>query len=414
MARIEPFKGVRPAKDKVEKVSSPPYDVLSSKEAKELTKDNPFSFLRVIKPEVDLPDGIDLYSDEVYAKARENFDNFRKEGTLIQDETKNYYIYKQIWKGHEQIGLVAGASCQDYLDDIIKKHEFTRPVKENDRMRHIKTLNANTGPVFLTFKQRDEVDALFAKAMEKEPEYDYETRGTGVRHIFYVVDDRELVEEIKAAFAGIDVLYVADGHHRSAAGTRVKVEREKENPNHTGNEEYNFFLAVIFPHNQMKILPYNRVIKDLNGMCKAEFFGKIAETFDYDDAEAKEPQTNKEFCLYIEGKWYKLTVKEGSYPANDPVKSLDVAILQDNILDPVLGIKDPRKDDRINFIGGIRGTAELEKLVDSGEYRIAISMYPTTIEELFAVADSGQVMPPKSTWFEPKLESGLVVHLHED
>lgn len=414
MARVEPFRGVRPAKDFVTKVSSPPYDVLSSSEAKELTKDNPYSFLRVIKPEVDLPDGVDLYSDEVYAKARENFDYFRKDGILIQDETKNYYVYKQIWKGHEQIGLVAGASCQDYLDDIIKKHEFTRPVKENDRMRHINTMNANTGPVFLTFKQRDEVDALFAKAMEKEPEYDYETRGTGVRHIFYVVDDPELVAQIRKAFADIDVLYVADGHHRSAAGTRVKVEREKANPNHTGDEEYNFFLSVIFPHNQMKILSYNRVVKDLNGMCKAEFFGKIGETFDFEDAETKEPQNNKEFCLYIEGKWYKLTAKEGSYPADDPVKSLDVAILQDNVLEPVLGIEDPRKDDRVNFIGGIRGTAELEKLVDKGDYRIAISMYPTTIEELFDVADSGEVMPPKSTWFEPKLESGLVTHLLED
>jgi uncharacterized protein (DUF1015 family) len=407
MARIEPFKGVRPAKDKVQEVSSPPYDVLNSKEAKELTKDNPYSFLRIIKPEVDLPDGVDLYSDEVYAKARENFDNFRKDGILIQDETRNFYVYKQTWKGHE-------ASCRDYLDDVVKKHEFTRPVKENDRMRHIETLNANTGPVFLTFKQRDDVDALFARAMEKEPEYDFETRGTGVRHIFYVVDDGELVEDIRQTFAGIDYLYVADGHHRSAAGTNVKVKREKDNPNHTGDEEYNFFLSVIFPHNQMKILSYNRVVKDLNGMCKAEFFGKIAAKFDYEDAESKEPQSNKEFCLYIEGKWYKLTAKEGSYDAADPVKELDVAILQDNLLDPVLGIKDPRKDDRVNFIGGIRGTQELEKLVDNGEYRIAIAMYPTNIEELFDVADSGQVMPPKSTWFEPKLESGLVVHLLED
>jgi uncharacterized protein (DUF1015 family) len=413
MARIEPFKGVRPTKEKAAYVASPPYDVLNSTEAKDLTADNPLSFLRITKPEVDLPEGIDLYSDEVYAKARENFDLFRNEKTLVQDETKNFYIYKQVWKDHVQVGLVAGASCRDYLDDVIKKHEYTRPDKENDRMRHIETLNANTGPVFLTFKQRDEVDALFEKAMEKEPEYDFTTHN-GVRHIFFVVDDRGPVEAIKNAFAEIDFLYVADGHHRSASATNIKVKREKENPNHTGDEEYNFFLSVIFPHNQMKILPYNRVVKDLHGMCKAELFGKIAEKFDYDDAETTAPETSGQFCLYIDGKWYLLTAKEGSFDKNDPVASLDVSILQNNLLDPVLGIKDPRKDERIDFVGGIRGTGELEKRVDSGEYKVAFSLYPTSIEQLFKVADSGQVMPPKSTWFEPKLESGLVTHLLED
>jgi uncharacterized protein (DUF1015 family) len=413
MARIEPFRGVRPAKDKADKVASPPYDVLNSKEAKVITKDNPLSFLRIVKPEVDLPDGVDLYSDEVYAKARENFDLFMKEKILIQDETKNFYVYKQIWGDHIQVGLVAGASCQDYQNDIIKKHEYTREEKERDRIRHIETLNANTGPVFLTFKHKDEVDVLFKKAMQKEAEYDFETKNN-VRHILYVVDDEQLIADIKKAFAGIDFLYVADGHHRSASGTHVKINREKANPNHTGDEEYNFFLSVIFPDNQMKILPYNRVVKDLNGMCKAEFFGKLAETFDYDDAESKEPQGNNQFCLYIEGKWYLLTAKEGSFDKNDPVASLDVAILQNNVLDPLLGIKNPRTDNRIGFVGGIRGTKELEKLVDNGDYRIAISMYPTTIGQLFDVADSGQVMPPKSTWFEPKLESGVVTHLLDD
>lgn len=413
MARIEPFKGVRPPKNLAEKVASPPYDVLNSAEAKKLCENNPHSFLRIIKPEVDLPDGVNLYSDEVYAKAKENFAAFIKDKTLVQDETKCFYLYKQIWGDHVQVGLVAGASCRDYQDDIIKKHEYTREEKEKDRIRHIETLNANTGPVFLTFKQEDAIDALFEKGMAVEPDYDFTTKG-GVRHIFYVVKDEALIADIKAEFAKIDYLYVADGHHRSASGTHVKIQREKANPNHTGDEEYNFFLSVIFPDNQMKILPYNRVVKDLNGMCKAEVFGKIAENFEYEDADFKEPQTTGTFGLYIEGKWYKLTAKDGSYDKNDAVASLDVSILQNNLLDPILGIKNPRTDNRIGFVGGIRGVEELERLVDGGTFKIAFSFYPTTIQQLFDVADSGNVMPPKSTWFEPKLESGLVTHLLDD
>lgn len=412
MARIEPFRGLRPGKDIAGQVASPPYDVLNSKEAKALTANNKLSFLRITKPEVDLPDGIDLYSDEVYAKAKENFEFFIKEKILVQDQTKNFYIYKQVWKGHTQVGLVAGASCQDYQDDIIKKHEFTREDKEKDRMRHIKSLNANTGPVFLTFKQREEIDALVERAMKKEPEYDFES--DEVRHIFYVVDDTDLVLAIKQAFAKVDYLYVADGHHRSASATNVKMERQQQNPGHTGDEEYNFFLSVIFPHNQMKILPYNRVVKDLCGMCKAEFFLKVSEKFDYEETDLKVPQKSSQYCLYIDGKWYLLKAKEGSFNKDDAVASLDGAILQNNLLDPVLEIKNPRKDNRIDFVGGIRGTAELERLVDKGEFKIAFSLYPTTIEQLFKVADTGQVMPPKSTWFEPKLKSGLVTHLLDD
>jgi uncharacterized protein (DUF1015 family) len=412
MARVEPFKGVRPRKDIAADVASPPYDVLNSKEAKALTESNNLSFLRITKPEVDLADGIDLYSDDVYEKARGNFDLFLKEKILVRDETKNFYIYKQTWKDHVQVGLVAGASCQDYQDNVIKKHEFTRPEKEQDRMRHIETLNANTGPVFLTYKQRDEIDALFERAMTKEPEYDFTKND--VRHLFYVVGDRELVTAIKAEFAKIDCLYVADGHHRSAAATNVKIKREEQNKNHTGDEEYNFFLSVIFPHNQMKILPYNRVVKDLHDMCKAEFFHKLSEKFTYEEAESKEPRQHHEFCLYIDSKWYLLKARERAFNKDDAVESLDVSILQNNILDLVLGIKNPRNDERVDFVGGIRGTNELERLVDKGEYKIAFSMYPTTIEQLFKVADSGQVMPPKSTWFEPKLESGLVVHLLEE
>ncbi len=413
MARIEPFKGIRPSKDIARKVSSPPYDVLNSAEAKKLTANNPYSFLRITKPEVDLPDGIDLYSDDVYNKAKENFSKFLKDKILVREKKKCFYLYKQIWGDHVQVGLVAGASCQDYQDNVIKKHEHTREDKEKDRMRHIETLNANTGPVFLTFKHKESIDALFRKGMEKEPEYDF-TKANGVRHIFYVVDEKQLIADIKAEFAKIDYLYVADGHHRSASATNVKVKRQEANPNHTGDEEYNFFLSVIFPDNQMKILPYNRVVKDLNEMCKAELFGKFAEKFDYEDVDIKEPQKSGEFCLYIEGKWYKLTAKEESYNKDDEVEVLDVSILQNNLLDPVLGIKNPRRDKRIDFVGGIRGTKELERLVDCGEFKLAFSFYPTTIKQLFKVADSGRVMPPKSTWFEPKLESGLVTHLLED
>jgi len=409
MARIEPFKGIRPPKELASKVASPPYDVLNSQEAKVMTAGNPVAFLRISKPEVDLPDGIDLYADEVYQKGKENFDEYLKKGILIPDKTKNFYIYKQIWRGHTQVGLVACASCQDYQDDVIKKHEFTREDKEADRMRHIDTLNANTGPVFLTYKQRDVIDALINKGMEKEPVYDFISRND-VRHVFYVVDQPELIAAIQSEFAKIDFLYVADGHHRSASATNIKIIREKNNPHHTGNEEYNFFLSVIFPHNQMKILPYNRVVKDICGMCKAELFHKIAEKFDYEETNLKEPQQKRQYCLYIDGKWYKLTAKEGSYNPDDVVASLDVSILQNNLLDPILDIKNPRKDKRIDFVGGIRGTQELEKLVDSGQFKVAFSLYPTTIEQLFKVADSGKVMPPKSTWFEPKLESGLAVH----
>jgi uncharacterized protein (DUF1015 family) len=413
MARIEPFRGLRPTKELAQKVASPPYDVLNSQEAKVLAQGNPYSFLRIIKPEVDLPDGIDLYSDDVYNKARENFSQFIKDKILVQDQKKCFYIYKQIWGNHIQVGLVAGASAQDYQEDRIKKHEYTREVKERDRMRHIETLDANTGPVFLTYKQKDSIDNILKKAMGKSPEYDFTTKN-GVQHIFYVVDNEELIDQIKAEFAKIDALYVADGHHRSASATNVKIKRQEENKNHTGDEEYNFFLTVIFPHNQMKILPYNRVVKDLLGMCKAEFFLKVSQNFDYEECEIKEPTKRGEFCLYIDGKWYKLIAKEGSFNKDDAVESLDVSILQNNLLDPVLGIKNPRNDKRIDFVGGIRGADELERLVDSKEFKIAFSFYPTNIEQLFKVADSGKVMPPKSTWFEPKLESGLVTHLLKD
>lgn len=412
MARIEPFKGIRPPKNLAQKVASPPYDVLNSREAKALTVNNRYALLRISKPEVDLADDIDLYADEVYQQGRKNFDSFLKENILIPDKSRHFYLYKQVWKDHIQVGLVVGASVQDYQDDIIKKHEHTREDKEKDRMRHIDTLNSQSEPVFLTFKHNDAISALYNQAMQHEPEYDFEK--DNVRHIFYVIDDEKLIKALQTEFAKIDYLYVADGHHRSAAATNIKIRRQKENQHHTGNEEYNFFLAVIFPDNQMKILPYNRVVKDLCGMCKAEFFHKIAEKFDYEETDLKAPEKPGEFCLYIEGKWYLLKAKPDSYNSSNAVETLDVSILQKNLLAPVLGIENPRKDKRIDFVGGIRGTGELEKLVDSGEFKVAFSLYPTTIEQLFHVADSGNVMPPKSTWFEPKLQSGLIIHSLEE
>ncbi len=413
MARIEPFRGIRPKKEFAAQVAAPPYDVLNSKEAAEITAKNKLSLLRITKPEVDLPPGLDLYSSQVYEKAKENFARFLDDGILFQDEKSNFYLYKQVWGQHEQVGLAAGVSAQDYQDDIIKKHEFTRPDKEQDRMKHIEALNAHSEPVFLTFKQKDVISALFDRALQVEPEYDF-VCDKNVRHIFYVIGDRDLIEQIKSEFAKIDFLYVADGHHRSAAGTNLKIKREKENKNHTGSEEYNFFLAVIFPHNRMKILPYNRAVKDLNGLGKEEFFSMLAEKFTVVETALKTPLRNREFCMYFAGKWYLLKAREGSFDELDAVQSLDASILQNNLLNPILGIENPRTDKRIDFIGGIRGTGELERLVDEESYKVAFSLFPITIEQLFKVADSGNVMPPKSTWFEPKLKSGLVIHSIEE
>jgi uncharacterized protein (DUF1015 family) len=410
MARIEPFRGVRPKPELAAQVAAPPYDVLNSEEARAMAANNPYSFLHVGKPEIDLPVGTDLYSDAVYAKGKENFARLRQDGILVQDPQPCFYVYKQVWGEHVQIGLVAGASSQDYLDDVIKKHELTREDKENDRLRHIETLQSQTGPVFLTYRHRESVNRLIATAMGKKPVNDFST-ADGVQHIFYVVDDPALIQKIKAEFAAIDYLYVADGHHRSAAAMRIKVTRQQENSAHSGNEEYNFFLAVIFPDNQMKILPYNRVVKDLNGMSQEQFLHALEQSFTVAKSSLKAPAQAHEFCLYLNQQWYLLRAKPGSYAAQDPIESLDVSILQRNLLAPLLGIMNPRTDRRIDFVGGIRGTAELEKRVNSGECAVAISMYPTTIAELFSVADSGKIMPPKTTWFEPKLKDGVVVHM---
>ena len=413
MAHIEPFRAARPRRDLARLVAAPPYDVLSSEEARDMAKDNPYSFLHVGKPEIDLPPGTDLYSDAVYAKGRENFERFLREGVLIRDAGECFYVYKQVWGDHVQVGLVAAASCQDYLDDIIKKHELTRPDKENDRMRHIETLGAQTGPVFLTYRRSEAVDALVAAVLAGEPEYDFGT-DDGVRSVFYVVAGAGPIAAIKSAFAAVGNLYVADGHHRSAAATRIKVERDRRNAHPTGREEYGSFLAVIFPHNQMKILPYNRVVRDLNGLDAGEFLARVGERFLVRPDGRATPAKPHEFCLFVDGRWRVLEPRPGTFAPGDPIGSLDVSILQTNLLAPVLGIADPRTDKRIDFVGGIRGTAELERRVGSGQFRAAFSLFPTTIDQLFAVADRGLVMPPKSTWFEPKLKDGLAVHMIDE
>jgi len=412
MAKIKPFYGVRPAADKILDVASPPYDVLNSAEARVQVKDRPNSFLHVVKPEVDLPEDINLYSDEVYKKGRKNLYRMLNEGVLIQDDKPCFYLYRLIMGNVDQIGLVAGASIEDYENGIIKKHEHTRAVKEADRIKHVDTLNANTGPVFLTYRARKDINEIVEEIIKENPLYNIETED-GIKHIFWKIDQQNDIEKILNIFSEIDFLYVADGHHRSASGTKVGQMRREANPNHTGEEEYNFFLSVIFPDNQLYIMDYNRVVKDLNGDSIEDFLEKIAEKFDVkisSTTEGYSPNKLHNFGMYFDGKWYDLTAKEGTFNEDDPVRSLDVAILQDNLLNPILGIGDPRKDKRIDFVGGIRGLQELSRRVDEGE-AVAFSMFPTSIEQLMAIADADEVMPPKSTWFEPKLRSGMITHL---
>lgn len=413
MARIEPFRAWRPVPDKAELVASPPYDVLSSDEAREMAAENPLSFLHVVKPEIDLDPGVDLYSDAVYAKGAENLQRLKDDGVLLREERPALYLYRQIMGDHVQTGLVTGASIDEYEADLIKKHEHTRPKKEDDRTRHIEALNANTGPVFLTYRARPEIDALVERLTAGSPVYDF-TAPDGIGHVLWVVDDPADVAALVDAFREVPELYVADGHHRSAAATRVRAIRRDANPNHTGAEPYNFFLSVIFPHDQMLIMDYNRVVRDTSGMDRATFLAQIKKNFDISPTWAVKPAEPKTFGMYLGGQWYRLRALDGSYPADDPVLSLDVAVLQNNVLGPVLGIGDPRSDENIDFVGGIRGLEELEKRVDSGDWTVAFALHPTAIEQLFAVADAGKVMPPKSTWFEPKLRSGLIVRPLDD
>ncbi len=411
MVTVRPFNGLRPAKELAEKIASPPYDVLDSNEARAAVTENPLSFLRVVKPEVDLDPSVDLYDSKVYEQGALNLRTLMERGEMIQDKKPMFYFYRQIMGDHSQVGLVANVSAEDYNNNLIKKHEFTRKVKEEDRIRHIESQNAQCGPVFLTYPDVPEFDALQKKVCSRiDPEYDFESPD-GIRHTFWLVAEDDAIETIERIFQEIPSLYVADGHHRSAAGTIVAERRRDRNGNHTGHEEYNYFLAVIFPKSQMKILAYNRVIADLNGNSEDEFMREIRRKFNVTENALPAPDSRLKYSMYLSGKWYGLEPSAGSFPASDPVKSLDASILQENLLNPLLGIDDPRTSERIKFVGGIRGTQELERLVDSGSYEVAFSLFPTSIDQLIEVAESGNVMPPKSTWFEPKLRSGMVVHL---
>lgn len=412
MAVVLPFKAVRPRKDLAKQIAAPPYDVVNSEEARELAQGNDKSYLHISRPEIDLDPRLDEHADQVYEQGKINYRKFLKNGWLFQEDQPCFYIYKQVMGGHQQIGLVAVASAEDYDQDVIKKHEHTRPDKEDDRTRHIATINANTEPVFFTYPAVPSIDALVSDWIKKTPEYDFAS-DDGVKHTLWVCDDQKVIESLKSEFAKLKYLYVADGHHRSAAAWRLWKERKAKNPKHTGTEEYNFFLTVIFPDNQMNIMAYNRVVRDLNGYSKEQFLEKIGDKFTLTENAPDLPGANLKFSMYLDGQWYLLTARDGSYDQKDPVKRLDASILQDNLLQPVLGIENPRTDQRINFVGGIRGTRELAKLVDSGKYAVAFSLHPVDIKQLISVADSGQVMPPKSTWFEPKLRSGLFVHQYD-
>jgi uncharacterized protein (DUF1015 family) len=404
MALIKPFAALRPKPDAAARICELPYDVMSSEEAREIAKDNALSFLHVSKPEIDLPPGTDVYAPEVYAKGKENFEKLISQGALKQDEQPCFYLYRQIMGRHSQIGLVAAASCDDYLNGVIKKHEFTRPDKEDDRVRHIETLNSQTGPVFLTYRPRGGIEGLIrGKASIEKPEIDF-VASDGVQHTAWMVANPMEVRLITSEFKHTPFLYIADGHHRSAAAARVFQKRK-------GAGESGYFLAVIFPHNQMQILPYNRVLKDLNGLSPAQLLEKLDAVFVIRPADFPEPDRKHELGLYLAGKWHTLNFRPHFAATKDPIEKLDVTLLQKYVLDPIFGITDPRTSKRINFVGGIRGTAALEKLVNSGEYACAFSMFPTSIEDLMTIADAGGIMPPKSTWFEPKLRDAMFCHM---
>jgi len=411
MSTIRPFRAIRPKKEHAEKVASRPYDVLSSEEARVEAKGNPNSFLHVVKSEIDLPESVDHYDRKVYEKARDNFNSMIKSGVLFQDEKPMLYIYAQTMNGRTQYGIMGCAAVEEYEKNIIKKHELTRKDKEDDRCNHVETTNANTGVVFLTYRDHDGVNKTVTEwTKNNNSEYSF-TAIDGIKHEVWPINDSKVVDKIVGYFKEIPELYIADGHHRSASAYRVGAKKRAENPNHRGDEEYNFFLATYFPASHLMIMDYNRLVKDLNGMNSDQFIASISKSFDVCPASSKSPKEAKHFGMYLDGKWYTLKAKKGSYAENDPINSLDVAILQNNLLSPILGIGDPRTDKRIDFVGGIRGTSELEKRVNNGEFKVAFSMYPTTVSELMAVADAGMIMPPKSTWFEPKLRDGLITHV---
>ncbi len=413
MATIRPFKGLRPPKDIVKNLASLPYDVMNSEEAAEMAKGKECSLLHITRSEIDCEPGIDVHSETVYNKAVENFNRFKENGWLVADESPKYYVYAQTMDGRTQYGIVGAAACQDYVDGIIKKHELTRPEKEEDRMVLTRYTNANIEPVFFSYKAVPEIDEIVATVVQKTPAaYDF-TAEDGFGHHFWVINDKRMIAELEQLFAEkVPYTYVADGHHRTAAAARIGAEKTAQNPNHTGNEEYNFFMAVHFPDNQLKIIDYNRAVKDLNGLSEEELISKLKENFELEeigDAIYK-PSKLHEFSMYLGGKWYKLTANEGTFDDSDPIGVLDVTILSNLVLDKLLGIKDLRTSDRIDFIGGIRGLGELSKRVDNGDMKVAFALYPVSMDQLINIADTGNIMPPKTTWFEPKLRSGLVIH----
>ncbi len=412
MAIFKSFKAVRPTNELAHKVAALPYDVMNSAEARVMAKDNPYSFLHVDKAEIDLSEDIDIYDESVYLKAAENLKKLESDGVCVQDEVPCFYIYRQIMNGRSQTGLVGCASIDDYINNIIKKHEFTRADKEADRIRHVDYCDANTGPIFLTYRENEEISGIIASwKSTHEPCYDFVT-DDGIANTVWTVNDSEINAKLQAAFDAIDYLYIADGHHRCASAVKVGQNRRQANPDFRGTEEFNFFLAVAFPSDELEIMDYNRVMKDLNGYSAEEFTAKMSEKFTveaYNGEGQFKPCEKHTFGMYLENKWYKLTAKEGTFDENDPVDRLDVSILQNNCITPVFGIEDPRTDKRIDFVGGIRGLGELERRCET-DMKIAFAMYPTSLEDLMAIADAGQVMPPKSTWFEPKLLSGLFIH----
>lgn len=408
--KIKPFRGIRPPKELVEQVSSRPYDVLNSEEARQEAAGNPKSLYHIIKPEINFEPMLDEHDPRVYEAAALQFAEFKEEGWLVQDKEERYYVYAQTMNGRTQYGLVVGAWVDDYLEGRIKKHELTRRDKEEDRMKHVRVLNANMEPVFFAYPHRDDLDQIVAKVCAGEPEYDFVAAPEGFRHTFWVIKDQDVIARITEIFAQIPAMYIADGHHRSAAAAGVGAEKQKA----TGDKkaEFNFFLAVCFPDNQLNIIDYNRVVRDLNGLTSEAFLDALRADFEVEDkgSEIYKPQRLHNFSLYLDGRWYSLTAKEGRYDDADPIGVLDVTISSNLILDKILGIKDLRSDKRIDFVGGIRGLGELKRRVDSGEMKVALALYPVTMQQIIDIADSGNIMPPKTTWFEPKLRSGLVIH----
>ena len=413
MAIVRPFKAVRPAADLADKVAALPYDVMNSQEAREMVVGNPYSFLHVDKAEIDLDPAIDLYDTRVYEKARDNLNQMIADGVFLQEEKPCLYIYRQEMDDRVQTGIVGCTSIDEYRENIIRKHELTRADKEQDRINHVDYCDANTGPIFLTYRSNMYINFRVAEYMERhEPVYDF-TSDDGISHMVWVIDEGNVIRELMGRFQQVENLYIADGHHRSASAVRVGMKRREQNPDWDGDEEFNYFLSVIFPDDQLYIMDYNRIVKDLNGNTAEAFLAKVAEKFTvtpYEGDGVLKPSKKHTYGMYLAGKWYELSAKDGTYDAADPVAQLDVSILQNNLLHPVLGIGDPRTDKRIDFVGGIRGLQSLADRVDSGEMAVAFSMFPTTMEDLMDIADAGAIMPPKSTWFEPKLRSGLFIH----